>query len=115
MLGHLFGKRPEAEQKAPDQRRELRLPVSDGTVEIDGRPCPLVNWSYTGFLARNYTGDKRAGDKVTIAFSVTVGEGRCEFECLAMLVRVDRASQKVVGAFVDMDAATRAKIARYVG
>ena len=118
MLGSLFNRFTSSkdDDATPlDRRREQRLPVTDGKVEIDGESCPLVNWSYTGFLAEAYGGDHKAGDKVGVKVSVALGDGRFEFECPAMLVRVDKESRKVVGAFAEMETATRIEIARHFG
>ena len=118
MLGSLinrFTSSKGGDATPPERRRVQRLPATDGKVEIDGESCPLVNWSYTGFLAEAYGGDHKAGDKVGITISVAFGEGRFEFECPAVLVRVDQESRKVVGAFAEMDTATRIEIARHFG
>ncbi len=118
MLGSLFKRFTSSNggDDAPqDRRREQRLAATDGTVEIDGESCPLVNWSYTGFLAEAYGGERKAGDKVGVKVSIALGDGRFEFECPAMLVRVDSESRKVVGAFAEMDTATRIEITRHFG
>lgn len=122
MLGSLFTRFTSSkdEEVPRHQRREQRWVVTDGTVEIDGELCPLINWSYSGFLAESYGGFRRAGDKVDIVFSVALEDdepeaGRFEFECQAMLVRIDRESRKVVGAFFEMATATRIEIARHFG
>jgi hypothetical protein len=114
MLGNLFARFTRTEVSEADRRREAREDVPDGTVEIDGRAYPVANWSYSGFLAGCYTGDCKAGDRVDIKFTVHLRDGQAfEFACKAMMVRVDPESQKIVGAFVEMDAATRAKLARH--
>lgn len=118
MLGSLFNRftsSKDGDDAPQERRREQRLPAIDGRVEIDGESCPLVNWSYTGFLAEAYGGAHKAGDKVGVTLSVALGDGRFEFECSAMLVRVDSESRKVVGAFAEMDTATRIEIARHFG
>ncbi len=118
MLGSLFNRFASSKDDAdapPERRHEQRLPVTDGTVEIDGESCPLVNWSYTGFLAEAYGGEHKAGDKVGVKVSIALGDGRFAFECPAMLVRVDSESRKVVGAFAEMNTATRIEIARHFG
>lgn len=118
MLGSLFKRfssSNDGDDPPTEQRREQRLAVTDGRVEIDGESCPLVNWSYTGFLAEAYGGDHKAGDKVGVKVSIALGDGRFEFECPAMLVRVDSQSRKVVGAFAEMATATRIEIARHFG
>ena len=113
MLRKLFSKLDGTEPAPQERRREDRKKLAGGTVEIDGRSYPVENWSYTGFLAGSYEGARKAGDRVDITFTVETGGRDFTFSCKAMMVRVDPASRKVVGAFVDMDAGVRAKIARH--
>ncbi len=113
MLRNLFARRGRADAAPPDRRREGRVRAAGGTVEFDGQSYPVENWSYTGFLAGPYGGSRKAGERVDIRFSVDVGGQTFAFACAAMMVRVDPESQKIVGAFVDMDAGTRAKLARH--
>ena len=113
MLRNLFGRSGGAEPAPTERRREHRENVPGGTVEIDGQSYPVENWSYTGFLAGSYEGTRKAGDRVDIRFTVETGGQDFAFSCKAMMVRVDPSSKKVVGAFVDMEAGTRAKIARH--
>ena len=113
MLRNLFVRFGRA-APAPPERREGRERVAGGTVEIDGQSYPVENWSYTGFLAGPYAGSRKAGERVGFRFSVDLGGQAFAFACTAMMVRVDPASQKIVGAFVDMDAGTRAKLARHL-
>ena len=113
MLGRLFAK---IDRKAPPERRdEPAEPLCEGTVEIDGARYPLVNWSQSGFLAKDYSGDRGARDKAEVTLSVTLAGYPFEFTTTAMLVRVDRESRKAVGAFVDMETSLKVEIARRVG
>lgn len=113
MLRNLFARLGGTESAPPERRREHRENVAGGTVEFDGQSYPVENWSYTGFLAGSYEGPRKAGDRVDIRFTLDAGDQDFTFSCTAMLVRVDPASRKIVGAFVDMEAGTRAKIARH--
>jgi hypothetical protein len=116
MLSNLFSKINRGEAQPANRRREAREDVPEGTVEIDGRTYPVANWSYSGFLAGSYTGDRKAGDRVDIKFTVDLGDGGTfYFACKCVMVRVDPETQKLVGAFVEMDAAMRAKLARHFG
>ncbi len=114
MLRNLFSKFGRAEQAPPERRREGRKSMAGGTVEIDGQSYPVENWSYTGFLAGSYAGPRKAGDRVDVKLTVDAGGQGFAFACQATMVRVDPASRKVVGAFVDLEASTKAKIARYL-
>ena len=114
MLNGLFARFTRTEEPEADRRRETRKAVPGGTVEIDGRTYPIANWSYGGFLAGSYAGDRKAGERADITFTVEIGTGRAfSFTCKAMMVRVDPEAQKLVGAFAEMDAATRAKLSRF--
>ena len=113
MLRNLFAKLGGTEPAPPERRREDRKRLAGGTVEIDGQSYPVENWSYTGFLAGSYAGSRNAGDQVDIRFRTETGGQTFEFGCKAMMVRVDPDSQKIVAAFVDMEAGTKAKIARH--
>jgi hypothetical protein len=112
MLAKLFAKKDEAED---ERRREDREDAAGGTIEIDGTTYPLVNWSYSGFLAKDYTGEHNSGDRAEVTVSVSLDDGPFQFSSKAMLVRVDREGQKIVGAFVEMETATRVELARHFG
>ena len=111
MFGKLFAKASQPEA-AEDRRAGRRMRAVDGVVEIDGAHYPLESWSHTGFLAGSYSGPRKGGEKLEIAVSVVCNGDPFNFACRAMTVRVDPATRKLVGAFVDLDARTRAEIAR---
>jgi hypothetical protein len=114
MLNNLFARFTRTEESEADRRRETRRTAPGGKVEIDGRTYPIENWSYSGFLAGPYAGERKAGERVDITFTVEPDDGQAfAFACKAMMVRVDPEARKLVGAFVEMDAATRTKLARY--
>ncbi|MDH3474795.1 MAG: hypothetical protein OEM59_14010 [Rhodospirillales bacterium] len=112
MLAKLFAKKVETED---ERRREDREDVAGGTIEIGGATYPLVNWSYSGFLAKDYTGEHNSGDRVEVIVSVLLDDGPLQFSSRAILVRVDREGRKIVGAYVEMDTATRVELARHFG
>ena len=112
MLGRLFSK---IDRKAPPERHCEPAPQSEGSVLIDGQAYPLVNWSQSGFLAKDYTGDRGAREKVEVTLSVMLAGNPFEFTTTAMFVRVDSESRKVVGAFVDMETSLKVEFARRLG
>lgn len=114
MFAKIFAKAspPEA---AEDRRQGRRMRPVEGVVEIDGAHYPLESWSHTGFLARSYSGPRKGGERVEIGVSVVCDGDAFNFTCQAMTVRVDPATQKLVGAFVNLDARMRAEIARRFG
>ena len=114
MLAKLFSK-DKAEETPAERRREGRRPVQDGDVEIGGARYPLQDWSSSGFLAHGYDGEHETGQRVDIAISVRDGAQPVEFACKAILVRVDRDSGKLVGAFVELETALRVELARHFG
>lgn len=114
MLAKLFA-RDKAAEAPVERRREGRRPVQDGDVEIGGVRYPLQDWSYSGFLARDYDGEHETGQRIEVAVSVRDGAEPIEFACKAILVRVDHAGGKLVGAFVELDTALRVELARHFG
>ncbi len=100
-------------QSGPEMRREIREPVSDGTAQIDGADCPLIDWSASGFLASGYRGAAKRGDRPELHFTVHLKGEPFYFHCKALIVRVDRAKQHVAGVFVDMDVEDRLAINQY--
>lgn len=111
MLGNLLGKFTGGGATAPADP----APRPRGAVEIEGRPYQLESWSYTGFLAADYDGALAAGDHVPVRCLLKLGNRRFKVQCKAKLVRIDAQSRKLVGAFVDMPAAARAKMVRIFG
>lgn len=99
----------------PDPRREAPRVEVDARVEFDDQSLRVVNWSYRGFLADGYAGERSADDQVEVRFCVESEDRPFEFECQAKLIRVDRESQKVVASFVGMEAVTRVEIVRRFG
>lgn len=89
--------------------------MSGGTIHMDGATYPLVNWSQSGFLAKDYTGERSAREKLEVTLSVTLAGNPYEFTTTAMLVRVDQEGQKAVGAFVDMETSLKVEMARRLG
>ena len=89
--------------------------MAGGTIHMDGAAYPLVNWSQSGFLAKDYTGERSAREKLQVTLSVTLAGSPYEFTTTAMLVRVDRDGRKAVGAFVDMETSLKVEMARRLG
>ena len=114
MLGKLFARK--AETVVVNERRDgERRPVENGSVELDGVRYPLVNWSYSGFLARDYTGDRKSRERVDVKLTFELDDGPFEFTSKAYLVQVDRDGNKLVGSLVEMSPALRVEMARRVG
>ncbi len=114
MLGKLFSRKaePVVVQERRDGERQF---VKNGSVELDGVRYSLVNWSYTGFLARGYTGDRKSRERVDVTLTFDLESGPFEFTSKVYLVQVDRDTNKLVGSFVEMSPALRVEMARRIG
>ena len=82
---------------------------------MDEQRLDLESWGYTGFLALDYDGSRRAGEEVEIACALAFKGKPLRFSCKAKLVKVDNESRKLVGAFVDMAPTARTKMAQVLG
>ena len=100
---------------AGDKRREPREELAEGAVRISGQTWPLTDWSRNGFLASPCTADLKVGEELDIAVFVPIAGQRLEFKCPAVIIRVDEEKQEVAGAYVEVDAATRATIDWHFG
>ena len=101
-----------APESVPDKRREDRKPA-EGSVTIAEERYALVDWSSSGFLAKNYSDGLSKGDRVPIEFSVLVDDEIFSFECSAIIVRTAPEEELVAGAFVLMDEKDRVAIAEH--
>ncbi len=93
-----------------DKRLSLREETAEAVVEIWGDTYPVKNWSNSGFLAASCTLDRKEGDEVEIDFSVPLRYRRLEFNCRALVVKVDKDKQELAAMFVMIDDWTRQKI-----
>ena len=96
----------------PDKRRESREPA-DGSVKIAGESYALVDWSSSGFLAKDYSDGLNKGERHPIVFSVRIDEEDFYFECSVIIVRTAPEEGLVAGAFVLMDEKDRVAIAEH--
>ena len=96
-----------------EKRREPRYEVTDGTVQIHGETYPVNNWSSRGFLASSYAADCKVTERVGINFSVPLADRRLEFSCRAIVLRIDKDKQELVGIFAMLDEATQTAIAQH--
>ena len=101
--------------EAAERRREERLANPEGYVELGGESFMLKDWSSSGFLAADYSGDLKPGDRVPIRVCVFLDDAENFFDCKAYVVRVDEESREIAGAFVEMDAEDRLAISLLFG
>lgn len=97
---------------APDKRRECRKPA-EGSVKIAEERYVLVDWSSSGFLAKNYSDGLSKGERHPIEFSVLVDDEIFCFECSAIIVRTAPEEGLVAGAFVLMHEKDRVAVAQH--
>lgn len=102
---------PEDNSPEQEQRRETRLEALRGSVEIDGRFYPVKDWSVNGFLITSYSAPQVKGDRLNIKFTLPLPQGKLEFECEAIAVRVDEERNELAAVFVKLDGETRLAIA----
>ena len=95
-----------------ERRREGREPA-EGTVKISGRRFRLVDWSSSGFQAQGPASDLNEGDRVSLEFSIVIGEDEYFFECNAFIVRSEPEEDCFAGVFVDMHDEDRLAVAQY--
>lgn len=100
------------DESVPDNRRESRKPA-EGSVTIAGQSYVLVDWSSSGFLAKNYSDGLSNGERQPIEFSVLVDDEIFCFECSAIIVRTASEEGLVAGAFVLMDEKDRIAVAQH--
>ncbi|MCZ4281897.1 hypothetical protein O4H49_13990 [Kiloniella laminariae] len=105
LLDKLFGK--------PEVRREGREFGLIGHITLDGYTYVLENWSSSGFAVTGYRGPLLRGDRPNIEFHLQLDDTTIDFQCSAIIVRVDEEKQILAGAFVEMDKETRVKLANY--
>lgn len=99
-------------ESVPEKRRENRAPVG-GSVRIAGQSYALVDWSSSGFLAKNYSDGLSKGERQPIEFSVLLNDEIYFFECWAIIVRIAPEEGLVAGAFVLMEEKDRLAVAQY--
>jgi len=94
---------------------EGREEAIDGTVQIRGAMYPVKNWSSRGFLAAFCGADCKVADRVNITFAVPSAAGNLEFDCRAIVVRVDKDTQQLAGVFISLDESAQKAISVHFG
>jgi hypothetical protein len=105
-LKSLFGQQEGRRNRRNEERREIK----DGHVRIYNDTYPLKDWSASGFLASPCSANHKSGDEVAIFLSVPLRGRRMEFDCRALVVRVNQDMQHLAAMFVMMDNSSRAMI-----
>ena len=102
-------------RSAVKKRQEPREEVTDGWVEIRGKKSPVKDWSARGFLTTSCDVDCSVTNRLDIRFSVPLTTGPLEFDCRAIVIRVDKDKRELACVFAMVDDATQAAIAGHFG
>lgn len=96
-----------------EKRRAVRHETSAGTVRVDSRSYPLVNWSATGVLIGAHGDHLAKGQRFKMQVDVSDSEEAISFSCEAVVVR--KQGDKLAAQFVLIDKNIKARIHRYFG
>ncbi|OUS12953.1 hypothetical protein A9Q97_05525 [Rhodospirillales bacterium 47_12_T64] len=105
LLDKLFGKK--------EIRREGREFGVLGDITFNETSYEIDNWSASGFAVSGYEGSLIRGDHIDVTFKLELDGGTIEFDCKAIIVRVEETRKILAGVFVEMDTDTRVTIANY--
>lgn len=94
----------------PDKRRAQRESAS-GSVRIDSRTYPIVNWSATGVLIGGHRDHLAKGQRFRMNVAVDDGQEPIEFSAEGVVVRVQ--GDKLAAQFFQIEKHKKAQIHRY--
>ena len=86
-----------------DQRRHERAGVPVITVTVDGALYEAVNWSFGGFLIKEYAGNLTPGSLFDIKEIGTVGRKMNAVDVRARVTRTNPGGKELVVTFLDLD------------
>ncbi len=96
-----------------DRRRNPREDVDDGSVEIDGQIYPVKNWSARGFMAKPCDVACNIADELDVKIVIRFASEVIEFNCHAIVVRIDEKRLELGAAFVKLDDAAQFAVASH--
>jgi hypothetical protein len=96
-----------------EKRRAERRETSSGSVKIDSRNYPIVNWSATGVLIGGHGDHLTKGQRFRMKVDVKDGAEAITFDCEALVVR--KQGDKIAAQFVMIDKNVKTQIHRYFG
>lgn len=96
-----------------EKRQAVRRETTTGSVRIDSRAYPLVNWSATGVLIGGHGDHLVKGQRFRMQVDVKDGTEAISFGCEALVVR--KQGNKVAAQFVMIDKAVKARIHKHFG
>jgi hypothetical protein len=97
-------------QVAQEQRSEPRFEVQEGSVVMDGGGYPLENWSDKGFSLISYTGQRRPGDEVEIAYLVYLGQTMIQLRGRAIIMWKDPERHRIGAHVIEIDEESRQRL-----
>ncbi len=86
-----------------EQRRHDRTGVPVITVTVDGEVYEAVNWSFGGFLIKEYEGTLTPGSLFDITKIGTVGRKMNTVNVRARVTRTNPGEKELVVTFLDLD------------
>ncbi len=86
-----------------EQRRHERTGVPVITVTVDGALYEAVNWSFGGFLIKEYEGNLTPGSLFDITEIGTVGRKMNAVDVRARVTRTNPGGKELVVTFLDLD------------
>jgi hypothetical protein len=96
-----------------EKRQAVRQDATSGSVQIDSRFYPLVNWSATGVLIGGHGDHLAKGQRFKMQVEVKGGTDAIAFGCEALVVR--KQGDKIAAQIVTIDKAVKARIHKYFG
>ena len=96
-----------------DRRRYPREDVDDGSVEIHGQIFPVKNWSARGFMAKPCDVDCNIADELDVKIVIRFASEVIEFNCQAIVARIDKKRLELGAAFVKLDDADQIAVASH--
>jgi hypothetical protein len=94
-----------------DDRRVAPRVSAKGTVRIDSRSYPLVNWSTSGVLLGGHTDHLAKGQRFRMSVIVDDKGEPIEFDAEAIVARVQ--GDKLAAQFLFIDKYKKARIHKY--
>ncbi len=86
-----------------ERRRHKRAAVPVIAVTVDGTVYEAVNWSFGGFLIKEYEGNLTSGSLFDITEIGTVGGAMNAVDVRARVTRTSPGDKELVVTFLDLD------------
>ena len=97
----------DADHALGEQRQHPREMAAKGNAIVDGREFPVRDWSPVALLLEDCDLDVQSNDSLPLRFSVPLTEHNHNISCDGYILRVDRASRRVVVMFSGLSKVAR--------